>query len=118
MSAMTLAMTEDDALSLMTARHFVDGLNEYVQLRYRGYHYVAIGASQTGHAYELVSHPDGMVTVEPACRQPYWGKSAERLRPIGRPRRVCQRPGCLAAGAERRAPRREPTPQQLDLFSD
>lgn len=118
MSAMTLATTEDDALSLMTARHFVDGLNEYVQLRYRGYHYVAIGASQTGHAYELVSHPDGMVTVEPACRQPYWGKSAERLRPIGRPRRVCQRPGCLAAGAERRAPRRESTPQQLELFSD
>ena len=36
MSAMTLATTEDDALSLMTARHFVDGLNEYVQLRYRG----------------------------------------------------------------------------------
>lgn len=115
MSASTLELTPGDTLSLMTARRFVDGLNEFVELRFRGYHYVAIGDSDIAHPYELVSHPDGMTTVEPACGQGYTGKSAERLRPVGRPRKFCQRFGCLHAGSDRAAPSVDRDPAQLTL---
>lgn len=115
MSAPALPTPRESPLSFIDAATWVEGLNTRTQARFAGFDWCTIGTSHVAHRLELVAHPDGSITYEPACRTGYWGSCQERIRPISRPTRMCGKTKCQLDDHGRRTMMMGVHPAQMEL---
>lgn len=114
----TTPHVSNSPLSWQTAEAWINGLNEFIQARSRGYDWCRVGNRGRKHRIELVSHADGRITLEPACRIGYHGESVERVHPVSSMAdgEFCNRLACAHDVPGRRAPQYAPrAPRQLEL---
>jgi hypothetical protein len=106
-------------LSWQSAEAWIQGLNDFVEARAKGFEYCRVGVHGRKHRIELVSHADGRITIEPACRVGYYGESVERVQPVSAHAdgEFCTRLSCVYDTPGRRAPQYAPTlnPRQMEL---
>lgn len=106
-------------LAALSAESYIEGLNAFMEAKAQGRDCCRIGQSLVIHRLELVSHADGRITLEPACRTGYWGESSERVHAVSSlaPGVPCGKQACIRDTPGRRAPRYSPRlrASQLEL---
>lgn len=106
-------------MAWQTAESWIEGRNKLVETSVKGFDYCRVGRGGVKHRLTLVSHADGRISIEPACSQPYFGESVERVQVVSSHAEgeFCKRLACVYDTPARRAPKSAPTlhPRQLEL---
>lgn len=106
-------------LGYITAEAWIKSRNDMTEVAVKGFEWCRVGIRGRKHRLNLVTHVDGTVTAEPACRIGYYGQSAERVVPVSQyaSGEFCNRVACVYDTPGRRAPSLSPHlhPRQLEL---